>query len=138
MSEVTPTATPQHTPTPWKIGKEFEVRDQKQKVIPIEVEAANCGRCGGPWLIGWLFTKSLPLTQQRANARLIVKAVNSFQPLVEALDLLVEACLDPSVPKNCRAMRDIVKDAEKVLTLVREGRNEPSTTKGSGSCHWQC
>ena len=65
------------TKGPWRIGKQFMSPSQKQKVIPIEWESVQCEKCGksdGYRLIGWVFTQSLPIEQQKANARLITAA----------------------------------------------------------------
>jgi hypothetical protein len=73
------------TKGPWRIGKQFMSPSQKQKVIPIEWESVQCEKCGksdGYRLIGWVFTQSLPIEQQKANAKLIVCAPEMAEMLL--------------------------------------------------------
>jgi hypothetical protein len=74
------------TKGPWRIGKQFMSPSQKQKVIPIEWESVQCEKCGksdGYRLIGWVFTQSLPIEQQKANARLITAAPEMAEMLLD-------------------------------------------------------
>ncbi len=95
----------QHTPTPWHVDNSG---------IVVGSRAPN----GSTDLIADLHTSAMP-AEARANAALIVRAVNNHQALVEALTKLISWWdFDP----NGQLPVGIVNDARAALAAATEGK----------------
>lgn len=68
-----------HTPTPW-----FFIDDGEGKPIYITADSAHCGDIAD--LYHWVDHGAFRKTNAKANAAIIVRAVNSHTALVEALN----------------------------------------------------
>lgn len=105
-------ATPAHTPTPWKDSGYLEIEGPGGLVI------ANTGP-----------TDSMPLAEQLANTKLIVRAVNSHEALLDALVFVASRTNDENQFLLDAPMHQAKQEWDQAMKLIRAAIAKAEGTK---------